>query len=60
VNPLQAIFIVFGVLIFITGFDIAKKQKFNALNFLVFLAVGIGLLVFTAFPNALDFVGRVF
>ncbi len=59
-NPLQIIFILSGIVIFITGIDAAKKQKFNALHFLVFIGVGIGLLVFTVFPNVLDLIGQIF
>ena len=42
------------------GIDIAKKEKFNALHFLVFLGIGIGLLVFTFFPSALTALGNIF
>ena len=59
-NPLQIIFVLSGIVIFIAGVDAAKKQKFNALHFLIFLGVGVGLLVFTFFPNVLDLVGRIF
>lgn len=59
-NLLQAFFIVSGVVISIIAFDIAKKQKFNALHFLVFIGIGAGLLVFTFFPQVLDLMGRIF
>lgn len=59
-NLLQAFFIVSGVIIFIIAFDIAKRQKFNALHFLVFIGIGAGLLVFTFFPQVLDAMGRIF
>jgi hypothetical protein len=59
-NLLQIFFIVSGAIIFIVAFDIAKKERFNALHFLVFLAVGAGLLFFTFVPEALDLVGRIF
>jgi len=59
-NLLQAFFIVSGVVISIIAFDIAKKQKFNALHFLVFIGIGIALLVFTFFPNVLDKTGQIF
>lgn len=59
-NLLQAFFIVSGVVISIIAFDIAKRQKFNALHFLVFIGIGIALLVFTFFPNVLDKMGHIF
>lgn len=59
-NLLQAFFIISGVIIFIIAFDIAKRQKFNALHFLVFIGIGAGLLVFTFFPQVLDTMGRIF
>lgn len=59
-NLLQIFFIISWAIIFIVAFDIAKKERFNALHFLVFLAVGAGLLVFTFIPEALDLVGKVF
>lgn len=57
---LQAFFIVSAFVIFIISFDIAKRQKFNALHFLVFIGIGIGLFVFTIFPNALEKMGHLF
>ena len=59
-NFLQVFFVVSGVVIFILGLDIAKKQKFNALHFLVFIGIGLGLLVFAIFPNALNKFGSFF
>jgi len=59
-NFLQVFFIVSGVIIFIIAMDIAQKQKFNALHFLVFIGIGIGLLVFTFFPGILDRIGHFF
>lgn len=59
-NLLQAFFIVSGFIIFIIAFDIAKRQKFNALHFLVFIGIGIGLFVFTIFPNILNKMGQIF
>lgn len=59
-NLLQAFFIVSGVVLSIVAFDIAKRQKFNALHFLVFAAMGIALLVFTFFPGTLDAMGHIF
>ncbi len=59
-NLLQLIFVVSGVIIFILALDISRRQKFNALHFLVFLGVGAGLLVFTFFPEFLNTIGRIF
>lgn len=59
-NLLQAFFIVSSFIISIIAFDIAKRQKFNALHFLVFIGIGIGLFVFTVFPKFLDQMGHVF
>ena len=59
-NLLQAFFIISGIIIFLLAFDISRRQKFNALHFLVFLSVGAGLLIFTFFPSVLDFLGQVF
>ncbi len=57
---LELFFILSGIILLIISFDIAKKQKFNALHFLVFLGIGGGLLVFTFFPEIRDSVGRIF
>lgn len=59
-NLLDIFFVVSGVVIFLLGIDIARKEKFNALHFLVFLTIGIGLIVFTFFPSALVRLGNVF
>lgn len=59
-NLLQIFFIISWVIILILWFDIAKKQKFNALHFIVFLGVWIGLLVFTFFPGILNAVWELF
>ncbi|MFZ4461395.1 MAG: DUF2304 domain-containing protein [Patescibacteria group bacterium] len=59
-NLLQLVFVVSGVIIFILALDISRRQKFNALHFLVFLGVGAGLLVFTFFPGILDMLGHIF
>lgn len=57
---LEIFFIISGVIILLLGIDIAKKERFNALHFLVFLGIGLGLLVFTFFPWFLDIIGRIF
>lgn len=57
---LEIFFVISGVVIFLLGVDIAKREKFNALHFFVFLAIGIWLLVFTFFPSALTTLWNVF
>lgn len=57
---LQIFFIISGIIILILSLDIAKKQKFNALHFLVFIWVWLGLLWFTFFPAFLDYIGSFF
>ncbi|MDD5769684.1 MAG: DUF2304 family protein [Candidatus Gracilibacteria bacterium] len=59
-NLLQLFFIISGIILFIISIDVAKKQKFNALHFLVFIGVGAGLVIFTFFPNALNTFGGFF
>lgn len=59
-NLLQAFFAVSGVVIFVIALDVSKRQKFNALHFLVFLGIGGGLLLFAYVPQALDLIGRIF
>lgn len=58
-NLLQIFFIISGLVIFLVAFDIAKRERFNAFHFLVFLAVGTGLLVFTLFPKSLEIIGQL-
>ncbi len=57
---LQFFFIISGVIILITWIDVASKQKFNALHFLIFLFVWVWLLVFTFLPKTLDKVWWIF
>ncbi len=59
-NLLQFFFIIAWIIILILAIDIAKKQKFNALHFLVFLGIWWGLLTFTIFPNTLNSVWNIF
>ena len=59
-NLLDTFFFVSGFVIFILAFDISRRQKFNAFHFLVFLGVGIGLLVLTAYPSILALIGKIF
>lgn len=57
---LQLFFILSGIVLLYVGLDVARKQKFNALHFVVFIGTGLGLLVFTFFPGVLNVIGRVF
>ncbi len=59
-NLLQIFFIISGTIILLIAFDIARRERFNALHFLVFLGAGIGLLIFTFFPGVLDYIGHIF
>jgi len=59
-NLLQFFFIISWVVILIIALDVSKKQKFNALHFLIFLGVWWWLLVFTFFPNILDGIWNIF
>ncbi len=59
-NLLQFFFIISGIIILILAIDISKKQKFNALHFLVFLWVWSWLLIFTFFPNILSTIWNIF
>ena len=43
---LQIFFIISGVIISLLAFFIARRERFNALHFAVFLLVGVGLLIF--------------
>lgn len=58
-TPLQVFFILSGIIISIIAFTIARRERFNALHFIVFFSVGIGLFVFGFFPTALDRVAHV-
>ena len=59
-NLLQLFFILSWVIISIIAFDVAKKQKFNALHFVVFIWVWLWLLVFTFFPWVLNIIWEFF
>lgn len=59
-NLLEVFFIISGLIIFILALDIARKEKFNALHFFIFLLIGSGLLVFTFFPGVLSVLGQIF
>ena len=49
-----------GVVILLSALDIARQERFNALHFLVFIAIGGGLILFTFFPNFLTSLGNLF
>lgn len=57
---LETFFFISGVVIFILALDISRRQKFNAFHFLVFIAVGAGLLVFAFIPSVLNLIGEIF
>jgi len=60
VTLLEVFFIVSGFIIFFLALDIARKEKFNALHFFVFLMIGSGLLIFSFFPGVLQLVWNIF
>jgi len=60
VTLLQFFFIISWVIILIIAMDISKKQKFNALHFLIFLWVWFWLLAFTFFPQILNGIWNIF
>lgn len=59
-NLLEFFFIISGIIILIIAIDIAKKQKFNALHFLIFIWIGWWLLTFTFFPSILNRIWELF
>lgn len=59
-NLLQVFFIISWLIIFVLAVDIARKQKFNALHFLVFIMIWIWLLTFTLSPKVLELVWDMF
>ncbi len=59
-NLLEVFFIISWLIIFFLALDVAKKQKFNALHFVVFIWVWSGLLVFTFSPTVLNLIWRIF
>ena len=60
VNLLQVFLIVSGVVIFFLWIDVARRQKFNAIHFFVFIFIGVSLLIFSLFPNVLNSLGSIF
>lgn len=59
-NLLQVFFVISWIIILILALDIARKQKFNALHFIVFIWIWTWLLTFTLFPEILNKVWAVF
>lgn len=59
-NLLQIFFVISWIIILIFSIEIAKKQKFNALHFIVFILIWGWLLTFTFFPNVLNWVWNIF
>jgi len=57
---LEIFFLISGIGILVVTFFIGKKERFSALHFLVFWGVGIGLIVFTLFPDWLKSIGNIF
>jgi len=57
---LQILFILSWLVIFILAFDIARKEKFNALHFLIFIFVWLWLLLFSFFPSILNHIWLIF
>jgi len=57
---LEIFFVISWVIILLFSFDIAKRQKFNALHFLVFFVIWITLLLFSFFPEILNYVWKIF
>lgn len=56
---LQIFFVVSGTIILIIALDVARRERFNALHFIVFIGIGLGLLLFTFFPTILDAIGHI-
>ena len=57
---LKLFLILSWIVILILAIDIAKKQKFNALHFLIFIWIWGGLLAFSFFPWILDYIWTIF
>ena len=56
---LSQFFLVSWILIFGISVSIARKERFNALHFWVFLLAGLSLIVFAFFPSMLDVIGKI-
>ena len=57
---LEFFFIISWIIILIIALDISRREKFNALHFLVFIWIWSWLLVFTFFPNILNQIWYIF
>lgn len=57
---LEFFFIISWIIILIIALDISRREKFNALHFLVFIWIWSWLLVFTFFPNILNQIWNIF
>lgn len=57
---LEIFFIISGIIIFILALDIAKKQKFNALHFIIFMFVWASLAAMAFVPEILNFIADIF
>lgn len=57
---LEFFFLISWSIILILSIDISRKQKFNALHFIVFLWIWIWLLTFSFFPNVLNSIWNIF
>lgn len=57
---LEQFFFLSGLIILILAIRVARKSRFNALYFLVFLGVGVWLIISSLFPGILNRVGDFF
>lgn len=57
---LQFFFILSWIIILILAIDIWRKEKFNALHFLLFIFMWSWLLTFTLFPSILNWIWDIF
>ena len=55
---LQVFFIVSWFTILLVWYDIYKKQRFNFLHIFIFIWIAFFLILFTFFPNFLNWFGR--
>lgn len=58
-NFLDFIFLVSGFYILLFAIETAKKERFNAFHFAVFIGVGLFLILLTLFPVIRDFIGKI-
>ncbi len=57
---IEIFFFISWIVILISSYDVAKRKKFNALHFLVFIAFWAWLLLFTVFPNIISYIWNLF